>query len=567
MNKYNILYYSVLKYQEENLNCLKNKFNFIELMDPSYDTDDILETVDVILAPLGYFVSKEKIDKCPRLKVIASNTTGHPHIDIKYAESKGITVITLKNKHDFLRKITPTAELTWGLIIAITRNIIPAYQFVMQGKWDRRPFGGQKMLSRMTLGVVGIGRLGKKIAHYGLKFGMNVVYYDPYVSSGYPGLEKLFTLEELVSKSDVITVHVPHENETEGMFSEDIFSKFKKGSYFINTSRGELVDHIALLRNLESGHIAGAAIDVFENEFKPGFQETISSHPLWKYAKKNNNLILTPHIAGSTYDAWHETEKYTIDSILETLSSNNTGKPLPITKDTVWAIIPARGGSKTIPLKNIVELYGEPLINYSIKAGRSCSLISRIVCSTDSEEIIRHCEKYGVEIQNRPDYLAKDNVSTVDVILYFLNTIKEKENNLPEFLVLLEPTSPFVQATHIEECISALKSDSTADSAQTVTRVSSNSHAYNQRYHDENGSNFLYVEERETCINKQLKPEFFIHGNVRVMRVGSVIRTRSLFGDKSIPIEIPRIYAMDVDGPDDLLLAKSIIKAGILKKL
>ena len=129
---------------------------------------------------------------------------------------------------------------------------------------------------------------------------------------------------------------------------------------------------------------------------------------------------------------------------------------------------------------------------------------------------------------------------------------------------MLEPTSPFVTAEQIKDCVEALKQDDSADSVQTVTKVSSNSHAYNQRYHDVNGSNFLHVAEREICTNKQLKPEFFIHGNVRIMRVESLIRTRSLFGDKSIPIVIPRKYAMDVDGPDDLALATSMLETGLV---
>ncbi|MDD3102517.1 MAG: acylneuraminate cytidylyltransferase family protein, partial [Patescibacteria group bacterium] len=147
---------------------------------------------------------------------------------------------------------------------------------------------------------------------------------------------------------------------------------------------------------------------------------------------------------------------------------------------------------------------------------------------------------------------------------YFLETIKQKEERLPEFLVLLEPTSPFVTERDIEMCIHALKNDPGADSAQTVTPVSSNSHAYNQRYHDDHGSHFLFMKERKVCINKQMKPEFFIHGNVRVMRVSSLINSGDLFGAKSIPIPISRLRAMDVDGPDDLVIAESIIKSGLL---
>jgi len=135
---------------------------------------------------------------------------------------------------------------------------------------------------------------------------------------------------------------------------------------------------------------------------------------------------------------------------------------------------------------------------------------------------------------------------------------------LPEFLVLLEPTSPFVESKHISDCIDILESDMTVDSAQTVAHVSSNSHAYNQRYHDHFGSHFLFEHERKTCINKQTKPTFFIHGNVRVMRVASLLRSGNIFGKHSVPVIIPRINAMDVDGPEDLVLAESVIKSGLV---
>jgi D-3-phosphoglycerate dehydrogenase / 2-oxoglutarate reductase len=564
MSKPKLLYYSVLKYQDDNLKLLNGKFNVVEVENPSSDNEDILRSIDVLLAPMGYYLDKEKIDKCLNLKVIGSNTTGHPHIDVDYARSKGVDVVTLKDQKEFLDTITPTAEHAWGLLIAVTRNFIPAYRSVLDGQWDRRPYGGTKMLSRMKIGLVGLGRLGFKVAQYALAFGMDVFYFDPFVLSGLPGLIRCNSLEDLVSQADVVTVHVPHEKETEGMFSAQVFSEFKKGAYFINTSRGELVDHGALLEYLKNGHLAGAALDVFDGEFVSGFKKSFKHHPLLEYAKANSNLIITPHIGGSTYDAWYETERFTINSIIDKLNKKPKLNRIQLNKNETWAFIPARGGSKSIPLKNMASLNGQPLISYAIEASMSTPMIGRIICSTDNEKIKEYCQMRKIEIQSRPPHLALDNVSTIDVIMYFLDTFKQKEKMLPEFLVLLEPTSPFVTAKDIEMCIKVLKEDSSADSAQTVTPVSSNSHAYNQRYHDENGSHFLFVKERKVCINKQMKPEFFIHGNVRVMRVSSLIDSGNLFGKKSIPITISRLRAMDVDGPDDLVIAESIIESGLL---
>jgi D-3-phosphoglycerate dehydrogenase / 2-oxoglutarate reductase len=316
-----LIYYEILGYTPENLALLNDRFEIITLTDPSQASPPVLQKAEVILAPLGYFCGKQTIDHASKLKIIGSNTTGHPHIDVGYARSKGIRVITLKNQHKFLKTITPTAELTWGLIIAVTRNIISGFQSVLQGKWSRWPFGGKNMLSRMSLGVVGYGRLGKKVASYGSCFGMQVGCFDPYIDRIPKAVKRFATLADLVSSSDIITVHVPHEPETENMFSRRIFAKFQPGAYFINTSRGELVDQDALLEALEKKILAGAAIDVLADEFKPDFQKTTMDHPLIKYASTHSNLIITPHIGGSTQDAWHLTQAHTIELILEALHS------------------------------------------------------------------------------------------------------------------------------------------------------------------------------------------------------------------------------------------------------
>ena len=294
------LYYSILKYQPQNRRRLKAEC-------------EVLQRVDVLFAPLGYHVGPDVIDACPRLKVIASNTTGHPHIDVAYARLKGIAIACLKFAPDFLRLITPTAELAWGLIIALTRNIVPAHRAVLSGQWDRRPFGAPAMLSNMSLGVIGHGRLGRMVASYGKAFGMKKIgFFDPYVEFSDVGAKRFGSLEGLVSAHDIVSVHVHHEPETEGMFNHDIFREFKKGAYFINTARGELVDWDSLLEVLSSGHLAGAALDVFEGEIEIGFQNGFVSHPLLQYAREHDNLVITPHIGGSTLDAWSQTEAYTI---------------------------------------------------------------------------------------------------------------------------------------------------------------------------------------------------------------------------------------------------------------
>lgn len=313
------LYYGMLRYQPESLKLLHNVFDVIQVDTPADDTPDILERTEVLFAPLGYQVDRAKIDACPNLKVVASNTTGHPHIDVDYCREKGIEVACLKFAQDFLAEITPTPELTFGLILALTRNIVPAHQSTLDGQWDRRPFGAPAMMSRMNLGVVGLGRIGRRVAHFGEVFGMAVRYFDPFVDS--KAFDRCDDLCELAAWADVLTIHLPHEEETEGLIGTAVIGSMKPGAYLVNTARGELLDWAALLQGLESGRIGGAALDVFDGEFAPDFQGSFKDHPFLAYACQHNNVILTPHIGGSTVDAWRETEIKTIEMARDAVAS------------------------------------------------------------------------------------------------------------------------------------------------------------------------------------------------------------------------------------------------------
>ena len=153
-----VIYYECLKYQNKSIDLLNEKFDLYVLKKPSLTDYKTLNDVEAIFCPLGYSFNKERLKKYNKLKALGSNTTGHPHIDISFCKKKRIKVITLKNKKKFLKKVTATPELTFGLIIMITRNIIPASKSVLTGNWSRWNFGGLKMLSSMKLGIVGLGR-------------------------------------------------------------------------------------------------------------------------------------------------------------------------------------------------------------------------------------------------------------------------------------------------------------------------------------------------------------------------------------------------------------------------
>jgi D-3-phosphoglycerate dehydrogenase / 2-oxoglutarate reductase len=319
-----ILYYSILNYQKKSLDYLNGNCDLHVLTDPDSDEPQILKDIVGVFAPLGFYLGKEKIDASPKLKAIASNTTGDPHIDIEYAASKKINVFTLKNEKQFLENITPTAEHTWGLILSLIRRTPWAFDSVRKGIWNRRLFPGKSMLTGLSLGIIGMGRLGKMVANYAKCFHMkNIFYYDPYASSqSVPGCERVNNLIDLVSKCDIISVHAVLDGDTEGMISRDVLNNFQSGSYIINTARAEIIDSDALVEALNNGHLAGAAIDVFEGEFQKDFSESykLFKHPLLEYARTHENLLITPHIAGSTLDAWEKTEGFVISKMLDFLN-------------------------------------------------------------------------------------------------------------------------------------------------------------------------------------------------------------------------------------------------------
>jgi CMP-N,N'-diacetyllegionaminic acid synthase len=234
-------------------------------------------------------------------------------------------------------------------------------------------------------------------------------------------------------------------------------------------------------------------------------------------------------------------------------------------KDQVLAFIPARGNSKSIPFKNMVNLNGRPLINYVIKSGKASRSVSRIICSTENEQIKGFCKACGIEVQDRPKALAEDNASTQDVIIYFLETLLKTEGIIGDIIVLLEPTSPFVLPRHIDDCVKLLKSNQSADSVQSITLVHPNHHAYNQRYLEGDRVYFRFPEERKKFYNKQLKPKFYVHGNLRVFRSETILKKRDIYGSLSLHYIIPGIYAIDVDGPEDLKLAECILKCNMVE--
>lgn len=265
-----------------------------------------------LIVRLGHCVDDEMLAAAPRLRFVATATTGLNHVDLVATEMRGITVLSLKGEIEFLNNITATAEHTWGLLLALIRFIPGAVEHSLTGEWDRNLFKGRE-LSGLTLGIVGYGRLGRLVACYGKAFRMRVLAADPNPISLDEGIQYA-SLDEVLRQSDVVSLHVGLNPETYDLIGPEEFSRIKLGAYLVNTSRGEIVNEKALLAALESKRLAGAALDVLCDEVPSGAQWP-NEHLLLAYARKHQNLLITPHIGGATKDAMHKTEIFMAEKI------------------------------------------------------------------------------------------------------------------------------------------------------------------------------------------------------------------------------------------------------------
>lgn len=262
---------------------------------------------DALVIRFSHVIGRELLEKATRLKAIATNATGTDHIDVAAAADRGIRIISLKGEVEFLEQVSATAELTWGLLLCLARRIPAAVEHARHGGWERERFVGRDLSGR-KLGILGLGRLGRKVARYGIAFDMEVASYDIDATRTLPGVTSFASADELFRWSDVISIHIPLNDQTHHFVGNSLLQAMPNGSWLINTSRGAVLDDMALLELLKAGHIAGAALDVLEGELD---RETFGGNPMFDYAKDRENLLLTPHIGGASRDSWKKTELFT----------------------------------------------------------------------------------------------------------------------------------------------------------------------------------------------------------------------------------------------------------------
>jgi D-3-phosphoglycerate dehydrogenase len=248
----------------------------------------VIREYDAIAIRSGTKLNRDIIEAASRLKVIGRAGIGVDNVDIAAATKKGILVMNTPEGNTIT-----TAEHTISMLLALARNIPQANASVKAGRWERKRFIGKEVFNK-TLGIVGIGRIGRIVADRAQGLHMNVIAYDPFISPeavSKLGVE-MVTMEELLARSDFITIHTPKTKETVDLIDRKAFSKMKDGVYIINCARGGIVNEEALYEAIQSGKVSGAALDVFNEEPPKG-------NPLLKL----DRVICTPHLGASTEEA------------------------------------------------------------------------------------------------------------------------------------------------------------------------------------------------------------------------------------------------------------------------
>jgi len=269
-----------------------------------------LPEADAYLAALEVVLTRELIDSAPRLKAIATSTTGLDHLDLEAAAERGIPVLSLRKDREFLDGVTATAELAWALLLACARRLPSAFSDVCQGHWEREHFVGHQLATK-TLGILGCGRLGTILADYGRAFRMKVIGHDKAPVSP-EGIE-MVSFDSLLRRSDVLSIHIHLTKETHGLIDRDALGKMKPGSILINTSRGAIIDEPALLEALTNGPLLAAGVDVVTDEWR----EDMAEHPLIRHARSRDNLIITPHMGGATHESLEAAYLHTAKKLVQ----------------------------------------------------------------------------------------------------------------------------------------------------------------------------------------------------------------------------------------------------------
>ncbi len=251
------------------------------------ELEQVIANYDAMVVRSRTKVREPLIDKATNLKLIIRGGVGLDNIDVKYAQSRGIEVRNTPSASS-----NSVAELTVGYLLSLARHIPQATASQKAGKWEKKAFSKGTELAGKTLGLVGYGRIGRLVAQKALALGMSVLAYDPYVTEAQAGVE-MTTLDEMLPRADYISLHVPHIPETDHIIGGEAFEKMKEGVHIINCGRGGTLDEAALYNAILDGKVAGAALDVYEDE----------KEERGKRLLELEQVIGSPHVGAGTVEA------------------------------------------------------------------------------------------------------------------------------------------------------------------------------------------------------------------------------------------------------------------------
>ena len=270
-----------------------------------------INNYDCIYSNFSNKLDKKIINKATSLKVILSNVTGEDYIDTNYAKKKKIKIFSLKGKKNFLKKISSTAEFTWGLILSLTRKIPFAHNdFLKNQNISRYNYIGNNLRGK-NIGFLGFGRNAKIISAYAKTFKMKIFYND--LNKNINKKCVYLSKKKLFKKSDILVISISLNKDTTKIVNKELLSQSKNNLILINTSRAEIINQNDLIKSLKNKKIYGAALDFLSLKI----EDKLSSKKLIDYAKKNNNLIITPHLGGVTEESLRLTQQHVFEQLIK----------------------------------------------------------------------------------------------------------------------------------------------------------------------------------------------------------------------------------------------------------
>lgn len=292
-----------------------------------------LEDVDAVIVRSATKITRGSLQYTTRLRVIGRAGVGVDNIDVDAATEKGIAVLNAPAGNTI-----SAAELTFALLLALVRRVAAADRSMKAGEWDRKSYSGIELHGK-TLGLIGAGRIGGEVARRARAFGMHVIAYDPFLPAERARSLKteLLTLDEVLERADVLSLHVPLTEATSGMLGDAQLSRVRRGASIVNAARGGVIDEDALYRALADGRLAGAALDVFAEEPLP------ADHPL----RRLPNVVLTPHLGAATAEAQQNVALEIATAVHEALLHGDLSRAVNA---------PAIGGEEMRRLRPLLDL-------------------------------------------------------------------------------------------------------------------------------------------------------------------------------------------------------------------